>query len=65
MSQLLNHTDNVQKYTELYQRLTDKFHRVLYNRTIGAYVDGSQPMNILALALPDVVVSSSIKRRAS
>jgi hypothetical protein len=58
MSQLLNHTDNVQKYTQLYQRLADEFHRVFYNTTIGAYVDGSQPMNILALALPDVVPTS-------
>jgi alpha-L-rhamnosidase len=55
MSQLLNRTDNVQKYTQLYQRLADEFHRVFYNASIGAYVDGSQAMNILALDLPNVV----------
>ena len=58
MSQLLNHTDNVEKYTQLYQRLADEYHRVFYNSTIGAYVDGSQAMNILPLALPNVVPTS-------
>jgi alpha-L-rhamnosidase len=58
MSQILNHTDNVQKYAQLYQRLADEFHRVFYNAAIGAYVDGSQAMNILPLALPDVVPTS-------
>jgi alpha-L-rhamnosidase len=58
MSQLLNRTDNVQKYTQLYQRLTDEFHRVFYNTTIGAYDDGSQTANILALDLPNVVPAS-------
>jgi alpha-L-rhamnosidase len=58
MSELLNRTDNVQKYVQLYQRLADEFHRVFYNTTIGAYVDGSQPMNILALDLPNVVPAS-------
>jgi alpha-L-rhamnosidase len=58
MSKLLNRTDNVEKYTQLYQRLADEFHRVFYNETISAYVDGSQPMNILALDLPDVVPES-------
>jgi alpha-L-rhamnosidase len=55
MSQLLNNTDNVQKYTQLYQRLADEYHRVFYNETLGAYVDGSQAMNILPLSLPGVV----------
>jgi len=55
MSELLNRTDNVQKYAQLYQRLADEFHRVFYNTTIGAYVDGSQAMNILPLSLPNVV----------
>jgi alpha-L-rhamnosidase len=58
MSQILNRTDHVQKYTQLYQRLADEFHHVFYNVTIGAYSDGTQPMNILALALPDVVPAS-------
>jgi alpha-L-rhamnosidase len=58
MSQILNRTDNVQKYTQLYQRLADEFHRVFYNAATGAYVDGSQAMNILPLALPDVVPTS-------
>jgi alpha-L-rhamnosidase len=58
MSQILNRTENVQKYTQVYQRLADEFHRVFYNTTLGAYVDGSQAMNILALALPDVVPAS-------
>ena len=58
MSELLNRTDNVQKYTQLYERLADEFHRVFYNETLGAYVDGSQPMNILALDLPNVVPTS-------
>jgi alpha-L-rhamnosidase len=58
MSQLLNRTDDAQKYTQLYQRLADEYHRVFYNTTIGAYVDGSQVMNILPLALPNVVPPS-------
>jgi len=58
MSQLLNHTDNVEKYTQLYQRLSDEFHRVFYNLTLGAYIDGSQAMNILPLALSNVVPAS-------
>jgi alpha-L-rhamnosidase len=58
MSQILNRTDNVEKYTQLYQRLADEFHRVFYNPTIGAYSDGNQPANILALALPNVVPAS-------
>ena len=58
MSQILNRTDNVQKYSKLYQQLADEFHRVFYNPAAGAYVDGSQAMNILALALPEVVPTS-------
>ncbi|UJR20528.1 hypothetical protein I4U23_023655 [Adineta vaga] len=58
MSQILNHTDNVQKYSQLYQQLADEFHRVFYNISLGAYVDGSQAMNILPLALPHVVPTS-------
>ena len=58
MSQILNHTDNVQQYTHLYQRLSEEFHRVFYNTTIGAYLDGSQTVNILPLALPNVVPES-------
>ncbi|CAF1238174.1 unnamed protein product [Adineta steineri] len=55
MSRLLNHTENVQKYTKLYQELANEFHNVFYNTHLNVYVDGSQAMNILALALPDVV----------
>lgn len=55
MSQLLNRTDNVQQYTKLYEELADEFHRVFYNPTTGGYVDKSQAMNVLALALPNVV----------
>lgn len=58
MSELLNRTDNIQKYTKLYQLLADEFHRVFYNATISAYDNGSQAMSILALALPDVVPTS-------
>ena len=58
MSQILKHTDNVQKYTQLYQQLADEFHQVFYNAAVGGYVDGSQAMNILPLALPDVVPTS-------
>ena len=58
MSQIMNRTDNVQKYIQLYQRLADEFHRVFYNLSIGAYSNGTQPMNILALALPNVVPAS-------
>jgi alpha-L-rhamnosidase len=36
----------------------DEFHRVFYNPAIGAYSDGNQPANILALALPNVVPTS-------
>ncbi|CAF2935239.1 unnamed protein product [Rotaria sp. Silwood2] len=55
MSEILNRTDIVKKYTQLYQRLTDEFHCVFYNAAVGGYVDESQAMNILALALPGVV----------
>jgi alpha-L-rhamnosidase len=58
ISKILNRTDNVQKYTQLYQRLADEFHRVFYNTTINGYTDGSQTANILALALPNVVPTS-------
>ncbi|CAF0797113.1 unnamed protein product [Adineta ricciae] len=58
MSQILNRTDNVQKYTLLYQELADEFHRVFYNNLSGVYVDGSQAMNILPLALRAVVPTS-------
>lgn len=58
MSKLLNHTDNVEKYSEFYQRLTQEWHRVFYNATVNGYVDGSQYANILSLALPDVVPKS-------
>ncbi|CAF1293205.1 unnamed protein product [Adineta ricciae] len=55
ISQILNHTDNVQKYTQFYQQLSEEFHRVFYNTTIDAYSDGSQTANTLALSLPNVV----------
>jgi len=55
MSKLLNRTDNVEKYSQLYQRLAEEYHRVFYNTSLGAYVDGSQAMNILPLSLPGVV----------
>ena len=58
MSQLMNRTDNVEKYTQLYQTLADEYHRVFYNARVGAYVDRTQPMNILSLALPNVVPPS-------
>jgi alpha-L-rhamnosidase len=58
MSQILNQTDNVQRYTQLYQQLADEFHRVFYNAATGTYIDGTQAMNILALALPNVVPMS-------
>ena len=55
ISSILNRTDNVEKYSKLYQQLTDEFHRVFYNPAINGYSDGSQPANILALALPNLV----------
>ncbi|CAF3447303.1 unnamed protein product [Rotaria sp. Silwood1] len=58
MSEILNQTDIVQKYTQLYKQLTNEFHRAFYNAAVGGYVDESQAMNILALALPDVVPTS-------
>ena len=58
MSKLLNRTDNIQKYTQLYQRLAEEYHRVFYNASLGAYIDGSQAMNILPLSLPGVVPDS-------
>ncbi|CAF1169328.1 unnamed protein product [Didymodactylos carnosus] len=58
MSEILNRTDNVEKYTRLYQRLADEFHRVFYNTAVSGYTDGSQTANILALALPNVVPAS-------
>ena len=54
----MNRTDNVEKYTQLYQTLADEYHRVFYNPRVGAYVDRTQPMNILSLALPNVVPPS-------
>jgi len=58
MSELLNRTDNIVKYRQLYQKLAEEFHSIFYNESIRGYVDGSQPMNILALDLPDVVPKS-------
>jgi alpha-L-rhamnosidase len=58
MSVILNRTDNVQRYTAFYQQLADEFHRVFYNPAVSGYVDGSQAMNILPLALPNVVPAS-------
>ena len=58
MSKLLNRTDNIQRYSELYQQLTEEWHRVFYNATINGYVDGSQSANILSLSSPDVVPES-------
>ena len=55
ISSILNRTDNVEKYSKLYQQLADEFHRVFYNPAINGYSDGSQPANILALTLPNVV----------
>jgi alpha-L-rhamnosidase len=58
MSQLLNRTDNVQKYSQLYQQLTEEWHRIFYNSSASGYVDGSQSANILSLTLPGVVPES-------
>jgi alpha-L-rhamnosidase len=58
MSKLLNRTDNIQRYSQLYQQLTDEWHRVFYNSTINGYADGSQSANILSLTSPDVVPES-------
>jgi len=58
MSQILNQTDNVQRYSQLYQRLATEFHNVFFNAATGVYLDGSQAMNILPLALPNVVPPS-------
>ncbi|CAF1233683.1 unnamed protein product [Rotaria sordida] len=55
MSEILNHTDNVQRYRQLYQQLADEFHRVFYNATATGYTDGCQAANTLALALSNVV----------
>lgn len=58
MSELLNRTDNIQKYSNLYKQLTEEWHRVFYNSSVHGYADGSQSPNILSLALPDVVPRS-------
>jgi len=58
MSKLLNRTDNIQRYSQLYQQLTDEWHHVFYNSTISGYADGSQSANILSLTSPDVVPES-------
>jgi alpha-L-rhamnosidase len=58
MSKLLNRTDNVQRYSQFYQELTEEWHRVFYNFSVSGYADGSQSANILSLALPDVVPES-------
>ena len=55
MSTVLNRTDNVQKYAQIYQQLAEEFHQTFYNPSISGYTDGSQTANILALALPNVV----------
>ena len=58
MSELLNRTDNVQRYLQLYQQLTEEWHRVFYNPSVSGYADGSQSANILSLTLPHVVPQS-------
>jgi alpha-L-rhamnosidase len=58
MSILLNHTDNIQRYAQLYQQLADEYHRVFYNSTVTGYADGCQTANILSLELPNVVPQS-------
>ena len=55
MSTVLNRTDTVGKYTQIYQQLAEEFHRVFYDPSVSGYTDGSQTANILALALSNVV----------
>ncbi|CAF0743626.1 unnamed protein product [Didymodactylos carnosus] len=55
ISAVLNQTDNVKNYTELYNTLAKEFHNVFYDGTLGGYADNSQAANVLALALPNVV----------
>ncbi|CAF2831527.1 unnamed protein product [Rotaria sp. Silwood2] len=58
MSELLNRSDNVQKYYQIYQQLTEEWHHVFYNSTVNGYADGSQSANVLSLALSNVVPES-------
>ena len=58
MSELLNQTDNVQRYSQLYQQLSDEWNRDFYNASVSGYADGSQSANILSLSLPQVVPPS-------
>jgi alpha-L-rhamnosidase len=58
MSELLNRTDNIQRYSQLYQQLTEEWHNVFYNSSAHGYADGSQSANTLSLDLPNVVPQS-------
>ncbi|UJR09426.1 hypothetical protein I4U23_013666 [Adineta vaga] len=55
ISQILAIDEDIKVYSELYQQLTDEFHRVFYTSSAGYYADGMQAAQILALALPNVV----------
>ncbi|CAF0861799.1 unnamed protein product [Adineta ricciae] len=58
MSQLLNRTANIERYSTFYQQLSEEWNRVFYNASVNGYVDGSQTANILSLASPNVVPSA-------
>ena len=58
LSKILNNQTNVDKYTQLYNQLTEEFHTSFYNSTLNGYAGGHQTENVLALKLPNVVPSN-------
>ena len=58
MATLLNLTQDVSTYSQLYTDLAEDFHSTFYNDSLKGYGDGMQASNVLALALPGVVPSN-------
>ena len=42
-------------YTAMYEKLAKEFHTVFFNNAANTYADGMQAVQVLALALPNVV----------
>ena len=49
MADILGNTEDAEHYATLHAKLRDPFHQYFYNGSIGAYVDGSQTVNLLPL----------------
>ena len=58
LSKILNNQTNVNKYSQLYDKLATEFHESFYNSSVNGYAEGYQAANVLALKLPNVVPSN-------